>query len=69
MWLACVVLMVALYAVLWVVLYRSLKMWAAERGVPLEGRAARLATWSLFSVAAFPVALAENLLCGLVVRS
>jgi hypothetical protein len=61
----CIVIVVVLYTIVWLALYRWFTAWSAERGVELSGRTARLATWSLMSLVSLPVSFVSGWLCQL----
>ena len=65
MWIACVVVLVVLYVGVWLGMYRGFKAWSAQRGVPLNGRSARLATGALVMLAWLPFSFATQGICQL----
>jgi len=65
MGIACLMVVVVLYAAVWLGLYRGFTAWAANRGTQLNGRSARLGTWALMSVVSLPIGWVSGWVCHL----
>ena len=63
MGIACLMVVAVLYMGVWLGMYRGFKAWSVGRGVRLNGRSARLATWSLMTLVSLPLGFAAGWIC------
>jgi hypothetical protein len=64
-WIACLAVLLVLYAGVWLGIYFGFKDWSAQRGVPLSGRSARLVTSALVMLAWWPFDFIGGWICRL----